>query len=73
MYAGQEASSPISAYATYAPTRNTAPWARLSTSIIPNTSDSPDASRNSRQPIASPLSTLMRLVSNHSGMGSGCG
>ena len=52
--------SPDSAVATNAPVRNSAPCARLSTSIIPNTSESPTARMKSRNPKANPLITLTR-------------
>src|SRR5919198_3490705 len=51
-------------YVRYAPPRYSVPWARFSTSIIPNTSDSPAASVNSSSPYATPSTMLTRLASN---------
>ena len=68
--------SPAKRTATYAPTRYSAPWARLSTSMIPNTSDSPTAMVNSSTPKATPSTTVMRLSDSQAGTGqepvSGC-
>src|ERR1043165_2306373 len=65
--------SPASPHALYAPTRNSTPCARLSTSIMPKISDSPTARMNRSDPIARPLSRLMKCVSSQAGMSSGVG
>ena len=52
------------------------PWARLSTSMIPKTSDSPTAMVNSSTPKATPSTIVMRLSDSQAGTGqepvSGC-